>query len=170
MDRSDSNPRCPICGGHAEFGRLYGHGNSRLKWLRWDRPLFLGAWALGSTPVGESGWHYPSGRARVDGVACQSCGKIVIDAGIIVTERRLLFGVRVPFLSLTTLAGLLAGFDASVRMPHAVCTLLWCLSVGLVGYYIGLALILVIDRLLDRRAEKKRLATAHERRADSASQ
>jgi hypothetical protein len=48
MGEYDSSVRCPICGGEAELGRLYGGDPAALKWLPGSQSLFLGAWAFGS--------------------------------------------------------------------------------------------------------------------------
>jgi len=98
MSSDESTPRCPVCGAPGERGVLYGYTSLRLKWLAAHRPLFLGAFALGATPVGQSGWRFPSGRARACGLSCDKCGKIFLDMEARATERQLMTLVRHPLL------------------------------------------------------------------------
>ena len=140
MGEYDSSVRCPICGGEAELGRLYGSGPAALKWLPASQWLFLGAWAFGSTAVGWSGWGLPSGRARAEGIYCGRCEKIVIDAKVCRSGKLALF-LQALLLSTTTIVGACSGLWI-VAQYHVVAGMILGLPCGVfVGCCVGWALL-----------------------------
>ena len=140
MSGQDSSVRCPICGGEAERGRLYGCGPAALKWLPASDSLFLGAWALSSVAVGRSGWGLPSGRARAEGIYCGQCRKVVIDAQVCCTGR-LAFFLQHLLLVTATIIGAISGL-CIVAQYHVVTGMILGLPCGgFVGCFLGRALL-----------------------------
>jgi hypothetical protein len=72
---------CPICGGAAEIGCLYGRDDwSPLRWLPGE-PSWLGNVATargGGDPVGDTGW---LSGPHAPGLRCDKCRRIILDIG-----------------------------------------------------------------------------------------
>ena len=145
MSSNESSARCPICGAPAECGVLYGHTNLRLKWLSAHRQLFLGAFAVGATPIGQSGWHFPSSRARAGGLSCEKCRKIFLDMEAMATERQPLTVVRQPLQMAAILGGFVAGCYLFVRVPTA-CMVFGVVFCVLMGFCVGQLMLITLGR------------------------
>jgi hypothetical protein len=140
MGEYDSSVRCPICGGEAELGRLYGGDPAALKWLPGSQSLFLGAWAFGSTAVGRSGWGLPSGRARAEGIYCGQCRRIVIDATVCRRGKLALF-LQHLLLVTATIVGACSGLWIVAQYHVATGIMLGFPCCGFVGRSLGWGLL-----------------------------
>ena len=73
-----SEVRCPLCGGVAEVGALYGADQSPLKWH--GGPVSWAANVAAALPGGEVVGDYRFGAGVfAAGVRCRTCRRIVLD-------------------------------------------------------------------------------------------
>jgi len=69
---------CPICGNEMEKGKLYG-GRYTLKWLPYDKELFLGTFAIGSDKIDSRTKKEKSKAPFVRCDKCTKCRRYIVD-------------------------------------------------------------------------------------------
>jgi hypothetical protein len=145
--------QCPICGGAAERGTLYGQSTC-LKWLPWSKSLFLSQWAIGATTVGRSGFRFPSGRSQAHAILCLHCNRLIIDSDQLGVER-----VHFTIQSLLSVTAIMAGgFAGAVLLSRTIDTtagILFGFPLGLVlGWMIGIGLLRSLEYFFPPRSDR----------------
>ncbi len=140
---------CPVCGGVAERGNLYGSQRECLKWLPESKPLFLGTFVIGALNVGRYGIRFPNGRSRVQAIRCLRCKRIIIDPDQIGMER-VHFRLMTLFHLTTTLAGGFAGAVAVSQWIDVVAGAFFGFPLGCaIGWLIGVCIARSLEHVLD---------------------